>query len=88
MVHEGILVCPNNQGKDLRRIEDVERLIYAGPPKTMVSRIQRKKFLSRPIILVNPNLEAIHQQSNEKNKVRSCPAAALSTRGLASLTER
>jgi hypothetical protein len=35
----------------------------------MVSRAERKKFLSRPIVLVNPNLEAIHQQSTEKNKV-------------------
>ena len=46
-----------------------ERLLYAGPPKSMVSRAERKKFLSRPFVLVNPNLEAIHQHSTEKNKV-------------------
>jgi hypothetical protein len=35
----------------------VERIIYAGPPRSITSRLERKKFLMRPIVLFNPVLE-------------------------------
>eukprot|EP00961_Rhodomonas_salina_P086622 1164842-Rhodomonas_salina.1 len=34
-----VLVCPSNEGNEnLRRIEAVEKVIYGGPPRSMVSR--------------------------------------------------
>ncbi|KAJ1489331.1 hypothetical protein T484DRAFT_1780491 [Baffinella frigidus] len=65
-----VLFCPSNQGNgNLQRIEEVERIIYAGPPRSMASRLERKKFLIRPILLFNPVLEAVHAASNDIRKV-------------------
>jgi len=65
-----VLVCPSNEGNEnLRRIEAVEKVIYGGPPRSMVSRTERTKFLQRPIVLFNPFLEAIHPTATENRKV-------------------
>lgn len=65
-----VLVCPSNEGNEnLQRIEAVERVLYQGPPKTMLSKLDRKRFMQRPIILFNPVLEAIHPSSNDVRKV-------------------
>eukprot|EP00291_Cryptomonas_curvata_P001544 CAMPEP_0172178098 /NCGR_PEP_ID=MMETSP1050-20130122/15828_1 /TAXON_ID=233186 /ORGANISM="Cryptomonas curvata, Strain CCAP979/52" /LENGTH=329 /DNA_ID=CAMNT_0012850741 /DNA_START=180 /DNA_END=1169 /DNA_ORIENTATION=- len=65
-----ILVCPCNEGNEnLGRIEAVERLLYSGPPSSLVSRRCRKEYLQRPIIMINPSLEAIHPHSSTHKKV-------------------
>ena len=59
-----VLVAPSNEGNEnLQRIEAVEKLIYSGPPRGLVSRSARAKYMQRPIILINPVLEAIHSLS-------------------------
>jgi hypothetical protein len=65
-----VLVCASNEGhENLRRIEEVERLIYAGPPKDMTKKVDKTRFMQRPIILINPSLEAIHSMATTSNKV-------------------
>eukprot|EP00286_Rhodomonas_abbreviata_P025283 CAMPEP_0181293408 /NCGR_PEP_ID=MMETSP1101-20121128/3050_1 /TAXON_ID=46948 /ORGANISM="Rhodomonas abbreviata, Strain Caron Lab Isolate" /LENGTH=301 /DNA_ID=CAMNT_0023397995 /DNA_START=220 /DNA_END=1122 /DNA_ORIENTATION=- len=65
-----VMICPNNEGNEnLRRIEAVERIIYAGPPRGMLSRTARAKYMQRPIVLFNPFLEAIHPTATEARKV-------------------
>lgn len=66
-----VLVCASNEGdENLQRIECVERLIYAGPPKDMTKKADKMRFLQRPIILINPQLEAIHSMSSAARKVK------------------
>eukprot|EP00960_Hanusia_phi_P042810 755719-Hanusia_phi.AAC.1 len=65
-----VLVAPSNEGNEnLQRIEAVEKLIYSGPPRGIVSRSARAKYMQRPIILINPVLEAIHSLSTPHSKV-------------------
>ncbi|EKX54115.1 hypothetical protein GUITHDRAFT_100361 [Guillardia theta CCMP2712] len=65
-----VLVAPSNEGNEnLQRIEAVEKLIYSGPPRGLVSRSARAKYMQRPIILINPVLEAIHSLSTPHSKV-------------------
>lgn len=38
-------MCASNEGhENLRRIEEVERLIYAGPPKDMTKKVDKTCF--------------------------------------------
>lgn len=64
-------VCASNEGdNNLQRIESVERLIYAGPPKYMTKKEDKLRYMQRPIILINPVLEAIHSMASATRKVK------------------
>eukprot|EP00802_Teleaulax_amphioxeia_P012541 Tamp_12584.p1 GENE.Tamp_12584~~Tamp_12584.p1 ORF type:complete len:575 (+),score=83.99 Tamp_12584:205-1725(+) len=71
MYDVAVLVCASNEGdENLQRIEEVERLIYAGPPKDMTKKVDKTRYMQRPIILMNPALEAIHSMASASRKVK------------------
>jgi len=66
-----VLVCASNEGHaNLQRIEAVERLLYAGPPARLTKKVDKTRYMERPIILINPSLEAIHSMASSSRKVK------------------